>query len=94
MTLKTAILMAVGSTAVTVGAALFLGVNRLLWFIGVSTVAVDAPGAAAGFVDLLLIIASWNPWVLGAIAAFALGWQVWMVFQIIRFMDEGRKAID
>ena len=88
---------AFGIIATTVGASAAIAlliINRIIWFIGISTVADDAQNAASGIVKLLLVIASWPWWALAMIAALALIFQFWHAYRVASFIEEAKTYTD
>lgn len=85
-------------------AAAVLAVNLTIAAIGISTVPDDAPGAWAGIIRLLIVIASWPWWAYGSvlvICTFAYLIQIMKMLQLIKAsrampdqIERLREAID
>lgn len=68
--------------------------NRGIYIIGLSTVTADAKSAPEGLLNLVSLIASADPWILGGLAAAAVAVQFWLAYQAVSFADEARTLHD
>lgn len=80
-----------GVIAVSLFSSMLWLINRGIYLIGLSTVTADAKSAPEGLINLITLIASANPWILGVLAVLGIAVQLWMAYQVVRFTDEARE---
>jgi hypothetical protein len=88
--IKRTLALTAGVIITSVGLTVLWIVNRGIYLIGLSTVTADAKSAPAGLIDLLVLIASADPWILGTLAVAAIGLQFWMTYQVVRTTDAAK----